>query len=383
MSETLTKFYALETALQEEVFERDREIHCALLAILARKHFFMVGVPGTAKSYLIRRLVARIDGLGDDGLFQWLLTRYTTPEEIFGPPDLSKLREGEYVRRTDRKLPKAKFGFLDEAFKASSSILNSLLTIINERLFFNGNDAEETDLCSIFAASNELPQDEGLAALWDRLHFRFEVHPLREGGSFIKMLTLNVDEDPEKLIHWNDIVEAQAEVKAVVIPDMVYEHIKELRDKLAAESQLPSERRFAESIDILRAEAWINGRTEVKVSDMRVLRHVLWSELDNQRTVERVVLDIASPLDREAHDLIAAVDELERQFNDIVADPDSAAKGSVEIFTKLNRIKERKDELKSRISDGDSDDLYKELHRRWRNLGRRVAREGFKMNSLT
>lgn len=131
MSDLHDKFYRLEGTLQEEVLERDKEIHGALLAMLSRKHFFMIGVPGTAKSFLIRRLALRIDGFGDDGLFQWLLTRYTTPEEIFGPPDLSKLREGEYIRRTDNKLPRAKFAFLDEVFKASSSILNSLLTIAN------------------------------------------------------------------------------------------------------------------------------------------------------------------------------------------------------------------------------------------------------------
>lgn len=385
MNELQTKFTNLELALREEVFERDREIHCAILALLSQKHFFMVGVPGTAKSFLVRRLVARIDGFGDDGLFHWLLTRHTTPEEIFGPPDLSRLREGEYIRRTTGKLPKAKVAFLDEAFKASSSILNSLLTIANERLFFNGNDTEETEVCSIFSASNELPQDDDLAALWDRLHFRFEVHPLREGGNFVKMLTLEVDPDPEKLVTWDDVLAAQAEIKAVEIPSLVLDNVKALRDALQEKDIHPSERRFRECMDILKAEAWMNGRTEAKVSDVRILRHTLWEDSDHQREVEGVVLEIASPLDREAHDLIGALRELEQQFNDVVRNnrsDDDVAKQSVEIFTKMKRINEKKTQLRSKITADDSTEMYDELHNLWVTLGHRIAREGFKMESL-
>lgn len=385
MNELQTKFATLETTLQDEVLERDREIHCAILAILAQKHFFMVGVPGTAKSFLIKRLTARIEGFGDDGLFQWLLTRHTTPEEIFGPANLAKLREGEYVRVTDGKLPVARIAFLDEMFKASSSILNSLLMIANERVFHNGSEPEDTEVCSIFAASNELPQDDGLAALWDRLHFRFEVHPIREGGNFVKMLTLTPEKDPEKIVSWDDVLTAQQEISEVAVPELVLDNVKALRDALKEKDIHPSERRFHECMDILRAEAWMAGRSEVKVSDIRVLRNTLWENTDHQREVEGVVLEVASPLDREAHELIGMLTELESEFNDAVrgaATDDDVAKQSVEIFTKMKRVNEKKLQLKSKIGPDDSTEMYDELHTLWVNLGHRIAREGFKMDSL-
>src|SRR5207244_1383982 len=120
--------------------------------------------------------------------FQWLLTRFTTPEELFGAVSLKALEEDDYRRLTTHKLPEAHIAFLDEVFKASSSILNTILTLMNERRFHNGREVAEVPLLTLFAASNELPEDDELLALHDRFLLRFVVDYLDEDFRFLKLL---------------------------------------------------------------------------------------------------------------------------------------------------------------------------------------------------
>ena len=200
-----SKFNTLEDQLNDEVFERTDEIHSAILALLSRRHMFMFGTPGVAKSFVVDRLVERIDGLEDGGYFKWLLTKFSVPEEIFGGPDFKVLKdEGIYKRITTNKLPVASVAFLDEAFKANSAILNSLLKILNEREFDNCDDDPHVPLLSVFAASNELPASRELDALADRLHFWHYVKPIAEPANFVRMLKLDVGE-PDKVISLDDI----------------------------------------------------------------------------------------------------------------------------------------------------------------------------------
>lgn len=381
---TVSKFNALEAALNVEVLERPRENHAALVAILARKHFFMIGPPGTAKSYLLRRLVARIDfGDTDEAYFQWLLTKYTTPEEVFGPPSLAELEKGNYVRNTQMKLPNAKVAFLDELFKANSSILNSLLTIMNERLFFNGGITQDVGLSTIFGASNEMPEDEGLHALWDRLHFRFEVKPLQNSSSFITMLSTQVDPNPEKLLTWEDIEAAQAEVQNIKIPTDVFDAIKTLRDNLKATGVEPTERRFAESLDIARAEAYLNGRDTVEVDDLRILRNVMWSRLEDQREVERVCIALGNPIDKEAHELLERVEQLEADLKKAIAEsdnPKAVAKQAVEIHSKLHKAKSKVEDLEKRAAAaGRTSETLDALNVKFVEVAKSLMKDGFGM----
>ena len=165
--------------------ERSEVIDGALAALLAGQHVLLIGPPGTAKSMLADELCRRLDG---SAYFQWLLTKFTTPEEVFGAVSLRALENDDYRRVTTRKLPEAHIAFLDEVFKANSSILNSLLTVMNERRFHNGRDVLDVPLISLFGASNELPEDDELQALYDRFLVRFVVGYIADDFRFLRML---------------------------------------------------------------------------------------------------------------------------------------------------------------------------------------------------
>src|SRR5205823_4014261 len=138
------------------------------VSVAAGEHMLLVGPPGTAKSALVRLFARLIDAR----YFEYLLTRFTEPNELFGPVDIRAFREGTYTRRTERMLPEAEIVFLDEIFKSNSAILNSLLTLLNERRFANGGSTVSVPLLSMFGASNEVPNDDNLAALFDRFLLR-------------------------------------------------------------------------------------------------------------------------------------------------------------------------------------------------------------------
>src|SRR5207344_1960401 len=138
--------------LEQAFVERSEVIEGAMIALLARAHVLLIGPPGTAKSMLADELCRRIEG---GVYFQWLLTKFTTPEELFGAVSLKALEADDYRRVTANKLPEAHIAFLDEVFKASSSILNAILTIINERFFHNGRQVAAVPLLTLFGASNE------------------------------------------------------------------------------------------------------------------------------------------------------------------------------------------------------------------------------------
>ena len=171
------KLEEIRHALNSKFFEREKEVEGILVALLSRQHMLMIGPAGTAKSALSSELSKIIEGTT---YFQWLLTKFSTPEEVFGPLSLKGLEQGVYERITTSKMPEANLVFLDEIFKANSAILNSLLTLINERLFYNNGSPVQVPLMSVIGASNEYPEEEeGLDALFDRFLLRFEINLLQ------------------------------------------------------------------------------------------------------------------------------------------------------------------------------------------------------------
>src|SRR5713226_2477194 len=182
---TQEKLKKIREELKQTFLERGDLIDGALCALLASQHLLIIGPPGTAKSMLADEICRRIEGAN---YFQWLLTRFSTPEEIFGAVSLKALEQDDYRRVTSHKLPEAHIAFLDEIFKANSSILNAILTLINERIFHNGRERITVPLITMFGASNELPDEEELTALFDRFMLRFMVDYIGEEFRFLKML---------------------------------------------------------------------------------------------------------------------------------------------------------------------------------------------------
>src|SRR5579863_711946 len=163
-----TRLGQLARALQERFLGKDEVIRLLLVAAIAGEHAVLIGPPGTAKSALIRTFARLIHA----NYFEYLLTRFTEPNEIFGPVDIAAFREGRYERRTEGMLPAAEIVFLDEVFKSNSAILNALLTLLNERRYTSGGQVMRCPLLSAFGASNEVPGDETLTAIYDRFIIR-------------------------------------------------------------------------------------------------------------------------------------------------------------------------------------------------------------------
>ncbi len=272
--------------LRGRLLEREEVIEGALCALLTGNHMLIIGPPGTAKSQLVHEICKRIDGAS---YFQWLLTKFTTPEEIFGAVSLRGLENDEYRRVVDGKIPEAHVAFLDEVFKASSSILNTLLTIMNERIFYNSTDTVHVPLISLFGASNELPSEEDeLEALYDRFLLRYVVDYLKEDFRFLKMLRTEDRDDGGTTITLGGLLECQSEVNEISVPQHVVKLVSRLRGDLNKKGVVLSDRRYKQSISLLRSKAYLSGRDEVIDGDLSILENVLWrdpSELGEIRTV--------------------------------------------------------------------------------------------------
>ena len=157
--------------LKQRFVGRDEVVELIVLAVVAGEHLFLYGPPGTAKSALIRHFSQAVDA----PYFEYMLTRFSEPNEIFGPVDIARLREGVVATITEGMLPRAEFVFLDEIFNANSAILNNLLTVLNERTYRRGAELHKLPLLSLFSASNSLPEDDALRALFDRFLLRCHV----------------------------------------------------------------------------------------------------------------------------------------------------------------------------------------------------------------
>jgi MoxR-like ATPase len=165
--------------LSEYFVKRSAEIDLAVVCACAQEPLLFVGPPGTAKSDLVVKLVESL-GLGEDEYFEYMLTKFTEPSEILGPIDIEKLKEGRFIRRTKGMLPTAKVVFLDEVFKSNSAILNTLLTILNERKFYQDGEAVRVELVMLFAATNDIPDQTELEAMADRFAIKVETRPVKD-----------------------------------------------------------------------------------------------------------------------------------------------------------------------------------------------------------
>lgn len=295
-AEIASKIRASATQLELGLVERATEVRVLLLAALCGEHVLMMGPPGTAKSKLARRLAS----FGGPGavFFERLLTRFTVPEELFGPLSLKGLERDEYVRQTKGFLPEATVAFVDEIFKANSAILNTLLSVINERVFDNGAGRVPVPLRCLVAASNEPPESDELNALYDRFLFRLDVQPVSDGGleALVAAATgpTALIEPPEQLpLGMADAVAVQRAAAAVAVPTEVVGVLRVVRRLLGAQDppSLVSDRRLGQVARMLQVAAWSCGRQSVERADCFLLRHVLWNAPEERKALESGLVD--------------------------------------------------------------------------------------------
>lgn len=306
MTKLQDKFQSIATELKSEFFERDHIIEAALAAVLASQHMLQIGVPGTAKSALTNALCRRIEG---GNYFEWLLTRFSTPEELFGPVSLKSLEKDEYKRVTTRKLPEAHIAFIDEIFKGNAAILNSMLTAINERQFDNGPSRMKIPLVSVFGASNELPEERELDALFDRFILRFDVQYLKDGQNWEALMRTALPTVGKgqvgtvvapTVVTLNELEQAQADVMHVEFPADTVRMMYNIKMTLDREGLVASDRRWKQTMRVIQAWAWLHGRDKVADEDLELLCDMLWREPNQRPALVEVIMNVTNPLNLEA-----------------------------------------------------------------------------------
>ncbi|HEY3514591.1 MAG TPA: AAA family ATPase [Kribbella sp.] len=300
--------------LSEQFYERSAVVRALAVAMLAGQHSFVLGPPGTAKSELVRALTARVTGAQK---WEIVLSKFTAPTRMFGPIDVAALTRGEYTQVFEGRATTAHIAFIDEIFKCSTAALNETLAFLNERIYHpeNGGAPIACPLISAVTASNELPDGEDSAAIYDRLLVRLEVGYLGDPGNFAALVRSAVaaPSRPEpSTISLDELQKAvTTQVPAVGVPDGIVDAVCTLRSTLRRAELVVSDRRWKQSVRLLQASAWLDGRDEASDQDLSVLAHVLWDSVAQRSTVEREVLQLVNPDAGEALDLLDGIAELE------------------------------------------------------------------------
>lgn len=328
-----TRIDRLIQALSQQLFEKSKLIRLALLSSLAGESIFLLGPPGVAKSMVARKLKYAFEGAR---AFEYLMGKFSTPDEVFGPVSISKLKnEDKYERLTEHYLPGANIIFLDEIWKASPPIQNALLTVLNEKVFRNGEQEVPVDIRGLIAASNELPlRGEGLEALWDRFLVRIRVTGIEDEMAFNQMVLLprrsgyqdTVSTDLKvteaEYLRWSD------QMDEVAVPPHVLGVISNIRQRIedrneqveASDYLYVSDRRWRKVVRLMRASAFLNGRAEVDVMDCFLIAECIW---DRDQQIEEVHELVQSAIlafgYRNLLNIPALMEELERIQEEIKA----------------------------------------------------------------
>ena len=320
----IERFKLLLREMNRGIYEKETEISLSLLAALAGESIILLGPPGVAKSMVARQLK---NAFRDARSFEYLMSRFSTPDEIFGPVSIQRLKTSDtYERAVDGYLPTADVVFLDEIWKAGPAIQNTLLTVINEKIFRNGNREMHLPLKLLVAASNELPaKGEGLEALWDRFVIRIESRPIKMEKNFRAMLlevksSLEVKSEERRVKNSTDLFEdtisdeqigadvsispaeyaewSQA-IDKIGVKEEVLDAISRIRKALravnvdeAAERRniYVSDRRWKNIVRLLRTSAFMQDREEVDICDLLPIYHCLWQEPEERDAIRSIVI---------------------------------------------------------------------------------------------
>jgi len=293
---------AVRQSLKQRFFERENVIDALLASLLAKSHVLLLGPPGTAKSALITALVGSVDGAIP---FSWLLTKFSTPEELYGPISLAALQQDRFRRITTDKMPQAHVAFVDEIFKASSAILNTLLTIASDRVFHN-DGVVPCPLITLVGASNEMPEGKELEALFDRFLYRTWVEYLGDRDNVRALLTKTAVATTWT-ISLENLALCQEQAEHIDIADDVIELLLDLKQKLEDQGFRISDRRLKALLPFLRAWAYVNQETQVTADHLAdVLPDCLWREPKDRTALVGIISAIANPMSAKALELLDA-----------------------------------------------------------------------------
>ncbi|NTU85062.1 MAG: AAA domain-containing protein [Chloroflexales bacterium] len=285
--------------LKQDFVGKDQVIDLLLICAIAREHLLLVGPPGTAKSDLVKRFVLLLGARpGSGDLFEYLLTRFTEPNEIFGPVDIRQFQQGTFTRNIERALPSARVAFLDEVFKANSAILNALLTILNERFFYNGVEQVAAPLISLYGATNEVPDGDDLAAIFDRFLLRVRTDNVdeRQFGELLsrgwamerERIRLGRNEELLPVLDGLDHLAVAYDALERIDLEPVFDDYRELVRQIRAEGIGLSDRRAVKLLKLVAAAALLRGGAAASPADLWVLLHI-WNCPEQAPALQAIV----------------------------------------------------------------------------------------------
>jgi MoxR-like ATPase len=296
--ENITKLNAVLDYVKRAFIGKDEIIDLLGISLIARENAFLLGPPGTAKSAIVRMLSQCIE---DGKNFEYLLTRFTEPNEIFGPFDIRKLKEGELITNTEGMLPEASMVFLDEIFNANSAILNSLLMALNEKIFRRGKETKKLPALTFVGASNVLPEEESLNALLDRFLIRAKcdyVDPDKLQDVLVAGWNLENNTQTEiQTITSEQIKELQLHARKIDLTPIRKDYI-DIVHSLRNTGIKVSDRRAVKLQNLIAASALMCGRTEAIKTDMWVLKYI-WDTEEQIEILEGIINNV---IDKEVED---------------------------------------------------------------------------------
>jgi MoxR-like ATPase len=303
----LGRLHSVRSSLRARFLERDHVIDLLLAALLARLHVFVLGPPGTGKSALASAIVSSVEGTTG---FTWLMSKFTTPEDVFGPLSLQALQQGRFERLTTKKLPEAHVALLDEIFKSNSAILNACLTLMNERQFMNGTAVVDCPLITLIGASNELPDGDDLEALFDRFALRLVVPYIADPDNVKRLLADRNNVVAAATMTLDELIECQNEADAVDVPDAFIDVLVDaVKPKLEEQGVRASDRRWQQIIRFLQAYAYLDGRNAVTVDHCDILPDLLWRDPASRPAIVATVAAASNPTAARAAEIVDAAKE--------------------------------------------------------------------------
>jgi len=317
-------------SLCQGLYEREQSMKLALLSAIAEESIFLLGPPGVGKSLIARRLkYAFRDGTS----FEYLMSKFSTPDEIFGPISIKKLKdEDKYERLTENYLPSANIVFLDEIWKAGPAIQNALLTILNEKIYRNGNVDMRVNIRGIITASNELPpKNQSLDPIWDRFLIRLEMGNIKKFSNFLEMITDTEDVYEDNLSKDTKLTEALLDqwttaIDRVEVPAEVLNTIQVVKVQLEKHNAKPNnvdnqirvyDRRWKKIVRLLRTSAFLNGRTEVDLMDCFLMVHCLWNKPSQLDLIKEMV---SGAIRKHGYTMAVNLNMLKREVKDFEQD---------------------------------------------------------------